>query len=193
MIDNCTGFESPDLETRTVAEGERKTGRGKGWGLVHMCVCRGGYLNQQLGTRGVGGERQWGLLGRANCKHMLAGRRWRDGLQWDSVREAVSSPSLQPCSPGIFRTLGRSVSQRKRGGGKDLSSRRLHRVPLSQICLGSQTPSCFAGVSVRRSSTDVNFKPDIADSFSYHASCEVQHPICLASFGSKKFGSWQFQ
>lgn len=41
MIDNCTGFESPDLETRTVAEGERKTGRGKGWGLVHMCVCVG--------------------------------------------------------------------------------------------------------------------------------------------------------
>lgn len=74
-----------------------------------------------MGTSEGGGwvERQWGLLGGGggNCKHMLAGRRWRDGLQWDSVREAVSSPSLRPCSPGIFRTLGRSVSQRKRGGG----------------------------------------------------------------------------
>lgn len=67
-----------------------------------------------------------GVVGGANCKHMLAGRRWRDGLQWDSVREAVSSPSLRPCSPGIFRTLGRSVSQWKKGGGagggRDLTS-----------------------------------------------------------------------
>lgn len=78
-------------------------------------VCVGGVSEQATGDQfaeGWGVERQWGLLGGANCKHMLAGRRWRDGLQWDSVREAVSSPSLQPCSPGIFRTLGRSVSQK---------------------------------------------------------------------------------
>lgn len=29
VIDNCTSFESPNLETRTEAEGERETGRGK--------------------------------------------------------------------------------------------------------------------------------------------------------------------
>lgn len=49
MIDNCTGFESPDLETRTVAEGERETGRGKGWGNV--CVCVGGGSEPATGDQ----------------------------------------------------------------------------------------------------------------------------------------------
>lgn len=40
VIDNHTGFESPDLETRTLAEGERETARGSGWGIVHAPVCR---------------------------------------------------------------------------------------------------------------------------------------------------------
>lgn len=69
------------------------------------CVC------VLVGATGVLGGLGGGV---ANCKHMLAGRQWRDGLQWDTVREAFSSPSLRPCSPGIFRTLGRSVSQRRR-------------------------------------------------------------------------------
>lgn len=38
VIDNRTGFESPDLETRTLAEGEGETARGSGWGIVHVCV-----------------------------------------------------------------------------------------------------------------------------------------------------------
>lgn len=49
VIDNCTSFESPNLETRTEAKGERETGREKGWGDC-VRVCRWGYLNQQLGT-----------------------------------------------------------------------------------------------------------------------------------------------
>lgn len=71
------------------------------------------------GKLGGGGTSNWGLSEgwAANCKHMLAGRQRRDGLQRDSVREAVSSPSPRPRSPDIFRTLGRSVSQRQPVGG----------------------------------------------------------------------------
>lgn len=83
----------------------------------------------------------------ANCKHMLAGRQRRDGLQRDSVRKAVSSPAPRPRSPGIFRTLGRSVSQRQRvggsGGGADLTSGGQRQAPLCQICLGPSNGGIF--------------------------------------------------
>lgn len=78
---------------------------------------------------------------------MLAGRQRRDGLQRDSVRKAVSSPSPRPRSPGIFRTLGRSVSQRQRvggsGGGGDLTSGGQRQAPLCQICLGPSNGGIF--------------------------------------------------
>lgn len=48
VIDNCTSFQSPNLETRTEAAGERETGRRERLGSVR--VCRWGHLNQQLGT-----------------------------------------------------------------------------------------------------------------------------------------------
>lgn len=98
------------------AKGGRETERGNE--RQSKCVCVS-TVGTEPATRDHGGG---GLLVGANCKHMLAGRQWRDGLQRDNVREAVSSLSLRPCSPGIFRTLGRSVSQRKRGGGRDLTS-----------------------------------------------------------------------
>lgn len=55
VIDNCTGFESPDLETGTGAEGEGETGRRRGWGIArtHECalVCAGSVSEPVTGDQ----------------------------------------------------------------------------------------------------------------------------------------------